>query len=164
MRDEDLIPAFLGVAEDLRLNKYDRAKVRKLRAEWDGCVMTSIDEGPCKVHEDDPCVDQLSETTAELFELLENYAPPFAHFGAHEGDGADYGFWISHESLDEAVEEGEILRESSNGMRSTYTCGTRTDDMPGMFYGMKYRYRLVISDHGNMTLYYRNGREVWGVV
>ena len=28
--------------------------------------------------------------------------------------------------------------------------------------GKTARYRLVVSDHENVALYYRNGKEVWG--
>jgi hypothetical protein len=33
----------------------------------------------------------------ELTDLLNSYAPPGHHFGAHEGDGSDFGFWPSEE-------------------------------------------------------------------
>jgi hypothetical protein len=29
----------------------------------------------------------------EIQDALELFAPPGAYFGAHEGDGADFGFW-----------------------------------------------------------------------
>lgn len=33
-------------------------------------------------------VDQLSDT-------LNDFAPPYCYFGAHDGDGSDFGFWPS---------------------------------------------------------------------
>jgi hypothetical protein len=39
-----------------------------------------------------------SEVVAELFNALAYYAPKGCTFGAHEGDGAAYGFWRVDES------------------------------------------------------------------
>tara|TARA_Y100000310_G_scaffold343680_1_gene452443 strand:- start:1457 stop:1825 length:369 start_codon:yes stop_codon:yes gene_type:complete len=33
----------------------------------------------------------------DLFDLLDEFAPPGYHFGAHEGDGSDFGFWKDEE-------------------------------------------------------------------
>lgn len=40
----------------------------------------------------------------QLFDTLNDYAPPYTHFGSHEGDGSDYGVWIDHDSLVEDYE------------------------------------------------------------
>jgi hypothetical protein len=37
--------------------------------------------------------DEASFDLETLFDLLQEYAPDGAYFGAHEGDGSDYGFW-----------------------------------------------------------------------
>jgi len=40
------------------------------------------------------------ELLDDLFQLLDNIAPPNCYFGAHEGDGALFGFWpIKEDSL-----------------------------------------------------------------
>jgi hypothetical protein len=147
-RPEDLIPTFLDVLDDLRLTRADRNKVRKLRSEWNACT----DDEFCKVHKSADgveCGDQIGYLlNEELFDLLNAYAPPYFYFGAHESDGADYGFWLSEDSLSEDERDGQVWRDPDDGTR-----------MPA-----EASYRLVVSDHGNMTLYTRRDREVWGLV
>jgi len=88
----------------------------------------------------------------ELFDVLNEFAPPYCYFGALEGDGSDFGFWIDRYAFEEAVENGEILRVSE-----------LPDNAPE-----GYEYIAVVTDHGNVTLYHRNAHgeleEVWSVV
>lgn len=156
MRPEDLIPAFLSAAEDLRLSRADRATIREIRAREsrsEDVEYYSTDEADWDLE--------------SLFDLLGNYVPPFCYFGAHPGDGADYGVWVYEDFPDDAIREGEILSESSNGFKTTYAIGQYVEEsLDAIPEDLRKgaRYRLVISDHGNMTLYHRNGREVWGIV
>lgn len=87
----------------------------------------------------------------ELFDTLNDYALPFTYFGALEGDGSDFGFWIDREALKEAIADGEVLRvEDLSEVPSDYE---------GLF--------LVENDRGNLTLYERAGGnlvEIWSVV
>lgn len=83
----------------------------------------------------------------DLFDALQEFAPPYGYFGAHEGDGSDYGFWIYSEGL----EEFDGLKVSD------------LSEVPRGYSGEM----LHVNDHGNATLYnYVNGRayEVWGIV
>src|SRR5690606_12912913 len=98
MREEDLIPAFLNELEELdpeRASSY-----------WDEIPESAIE---------DPDHDWWSSEEAlwileELFDVLNEYAPPYCYFGALEGDGSDYGFWIDRYAFEEALENGEIMK------------------------------------------------------
>ena len=77
MRPEDLIPAFLSVLEGLDKARHDQIVNDPEFAPW--------------------FKDKNAETgdfvLVELFDVLEEYAPEGAYFGASEGDGADFGFF-----------------------------------------------------------------------
>lgn len=87
-----------------------------------------------------------------LWDAMQEVAPPYAWFGAHEGDGSDYGFWPSVESLDEDARDGDTVAKVGAG-----------DPWPEM--AKSVAYVMEVTDHGNVTLRHRsNGREIWSVV
>lgn len=79
----------------------------------------------------------------DLYYALDEYAPPFCYFGSHEGDGADIGFWISSEALEEAIRDGD------------------TDENGDVIYD---GYRINISDHGNVEVYDAKGKSLMSCV
>ena len=88
MRNEDLIPDFLDTLETLaKLNKCK--KHLTLIDE----IENRIDTIPGYYDTEDADFD-LNE---DLFDALNEYAPPHAYFGSHPGDGSDYGFWIAED-------------------------------------------------------------------
>lgn len=141
LRPEDLIPAYLSALEDVRLSREDRIQAATIArdSERDGYY---DGEG-----ENDP-----DEDTNALADILDAHCPPYTYFGSLEGDGACFGVWVAQESLDEDVREGVVWKTDGSEPASVGAVAKL------------WRYRLVVSDHGNMSLYYRNGREVWSVV
>jgi hypothetical protein len=84
MREEDLIPAFEDVLRQAGVEPSDRpAAVDKLLA-----------GDPLTADEQEEVSWYLNE---ELFEALNDIAPEGTSFGAHPGDGAEYGFWTSED-------------------------------------------------------------------
>lgn len=95
LRPQDLIPAFL-------------ATLRKVApAEYEQLVFTPF--GPIPAHVKDEgdasawwASEEAGHLLEHLFDILDQYAPPGHYFGAHPGDGADFGFWqLEEENTDE---------------------------------------------------------------
>lgn len=133
------------------LNYLDKDRAEEIQKDWDAV------EEDCPDHQEEDCTNCLEHReyllNETLWDALNEFAPPYGYFGAHPGDGADYGFWIDMDRVEEAVRDGEILKVNS------------LDEVPSDYEGGEV---LQVSDHGNPTLYARqeNGeyREVWGLV
>jgi hypothetical protein len=136
MREEDLIPAFIWELRQMKpLRREDRRLLRAIEARM---------EKPGYYDSEDSSFD-LNEC---LFDALDTYALPYFYFGAHPGDGSDYGFWLS-----------EHLEDDFDGLKVN-----DLSEVPANYSGEV----LLVNDHGNMSLYIksRNGRvrEIWSVV
>jgi hypothetical protein len=122
LRTEDLLPAFADALEDLvNANGGFWANRNLLIAEARAV---------------DPQSDDADELVQELQDALQEFAPPYCYFGAHEGDGADFGFWVVSD-LFENTRQYELER---GGELPCACC----------FDGSEF---LVVNDHGNATLY-----------
>ena len=127
MRARDLIPAFAGELERLD----NEGKYVDLVAECNEMTDEDYDS------EDIDTIEEIGDLSENLFDALDSFAPPYAYFGSHEGDGADYGFWISWDAIEDAVYGKELLKVNDLA------------DIPEGYHGEV----LVVNDHGNATLY-----------
>jgi hypothetical protein len=86
MRPQDLIPAFLDVARDIAPDAY----AQMMFAGFPPIPAYVVDEGDASDWwRGEDCAALLES----LFELLNEHAPEGYYFGAHPGDGSDFGFW-----------------------------------------------------------------------
>jgi|GEM_PF-1419037 len=160
MRPEDLIPAFLSQLEhELKYGpKQDRA-TRKAHAALVRDITARMDELENYFDTDDA-----SDDVAALEDALQSYAAPYFYFGAHPGDGADYGFWLS-ESWDDDVTPVDELdeQEFKSGAFMPDIKVSDTSEVPKWFRGGV----VHVNERGNVTLYVKSARkltEVWGIV
>lgn len=134
MRPEDLIPDFLYELQHQPSISPEHSK-----------LVAEIEE---RMEADDYFeTDNAQEDIDALFEALDTYVPPYFYFGAHPGDGSDYGYWLS-ESFPEDFDELRVNDLS---------------EVPEDYSGEV----LHVNDHGNMTLYSADkGKltEVWAIV
>jgi hypothetical protein len=134
MLASDLIPCFLWELERQRpLRRIHGRLLREITARM----------GTADYFDRDDCNEDLDE----LFTALDAYSPEGFYFGAHPGDGACYGWFLS-----------ESFTEDFDGLRVD-----DTSEVPRGYSGQA----LVVSDHGNLTLmaYSRGrGREIWSIV
>lgn len=143
LRSDELVSAFTSALEDGYAGRKVPPHVKQLLDEANA-ALDAHDED-----EDDG--GAFNDLVDELQQELESLAPPYGYFGTHEGDGADFGFWPSMESIDDAVRDGSAIRVSDTG------------DVPKSYTGDVFH----VSDHGNVTYYTASrGRltEVWGLV
>ena len=129
LRSEDVIPALLSA-----LKEVDSELANEKKAEYD-----TLPE------------EYQSEFWDELETLLQDYAPPYTYVGAHPGDGADIGVWVSTDSLDDDLkyQDTDKLRAIRKGEPL----------IPGS------GYVVVIDDAGDYTalLDGRTGRPIWNI-
>lgn len=136
MRPEDLIPCFRDTLVELDTAKEHAKLVEQVNNNLYELECQDNDNG---YYESDDCNWDLEE----LFDALNEFAPPYCYFGAHEGNGSDYGFWVSVDMVNDDLRNNTIINVDS-------------EEMPDHF--------VSINDHGNMTLYDRNMDVIWSIV
>ena len=150
LNPEDLLPTF---ARELERHAPGHALVTaanaiQAREEYPDCDDNdcACDQGSC-----DHRVIQgggASELINEIQDELQNYCPPFVTFGAHPGDGADFGFWPDMESLEEALIDPEWTL------------------IDGELYRIPRDEAVLVhvNDHGNVTVMDFERNVLWAVV
>lgn len=145
LRAADLIDTFSS--ELSALMPEDAASHVDLCANADAWLERNAEDGA----ESEPDhLENGDELVCDLIDALQEYAPAYGYFGAHPGDGADFGFWLSEDWQQDATDNGALEVED-------------TSDVPADYCGEV----VHVNDHGNATLYLANNgalSEVWSIV
>lgn len=90
MRPQDLIPAFLDALRVVAPDAY----AQMMSAAFPPVPAYVQDEGDRSEWWDS---EDASDLLEHLFDVLDEHAPEGYYFGAHPGDGSDYGFFRNEE-------------------------------------------------------------------
>lgn len=80
--------------------------------------------------------DDAQYVLEKLFDALDAYAPEYGYFGAHPGNGSDYGFWL-WEDWEQMAKDNDVLFVADLA------------EIPYNFHGVA----AFVTDHGNVALY-----------
>jgi hypothetical protein len=143
LRTEDLLDAFSNTLAALaREEPQNHAHLRLVsEAQTEFADAMSADD-----------YEQAGYVIGELEDALGEYCPPFIYFGAHPGDGADFGFWADADALDDALRYAEDTDDDDT--KRIHACGC--DDECGVL--------VQTSDHGNITVMDMKRNELWSMV
>lgn len=139
MRNQDLMPDFIW---ELRNLGHRDKKLTVIQNRVNTALNGQYGEDDAYFQDEESSYDLES-----LFDMLDQHSLPYMYFGAHPGDGADYGFWVS-----------EGLEYDFDGLKVN-----DTSEVPDKYTGEV----LHVNERGNTTLYTaKRGKltEVWGVV
>lgn len=97
LRSEDLLPAFLFALEDANSPKASRFNAELIELGFGHsmcgvCGMGNREEWPEGFGD-----DTAQEIIADMMDALNDIAPDGYYFGAHPGDGSEFGFWACEE-------------------------------------------------------------------
>lgn len=143
LRTEDLLESFASTLEDMILlngDHYSRPENFSERDKLNTLVGEAQDQW---TEAGDELQDEeiAQELVMELEDALCQFAPSYCYFGAHCGDGSDFGFWPAHDS----IEELPHVQSSDEAKELGEDC--------------KY-----VNDHGNVTVYGGDGSVILELV
>lgn len=141
MRTEDLLDTF---ADELRYQMRRLRLTREQRKRFNQLLRDCRDTGAGND-------DHGGDTLADLFDALGEIGAPYTTFGAHEGDGADYGWWPCY--IGDGSNIDDLPRIDAG------------DEVPREHWGGDV---VFVNDHGNVECGYvdRKGKfhEYWSCV
>jgi len=147
LRTEDLLSTFISEMEGLILLSGDflslpenhslRNRLNNLIGGAQNCF--GDDGETIQEDKEDDAAELVNESFPEAFSQY--FARSYCYFGTHEGDGSDFGFWPSWDSINElpTVEDADAAIELGEDCKA-------------------------VNDHGNVTVFSGDGTAVLELV
>ena len=159
LKTEDIGASLIWYRAQLNLETSDDT-YKKLKMEFLTLVILTEDIPGEPVPDSvlDSRLETLEHVYDEIKAIADNYTPDYCYLGMNIGDGADFGVWP----------EPQLFEDTTQGSfdgcvyRSTVYTNSVEEHVPA-----DYSHYLAVNDHGNCTLWARNGdtwRECWAVV
>jgi hypothetical protein len=148
LRTEDLLPAFAEAYRPFNPNAPVIEECDAVMQGWEG----GLD------------YEDLDEVIGKLQECLTEVCPPFIYFGAHPGDGSDFGFFVDHNALEEARSYAVVAPcDCGDGHECAMQdwCASLDKEQA---YLEEDNVIVQVNDHGNITVYDLDRNELWSVV
>jgi hypothetical protein len=153
LRTEDLLPYFLEtltamggkIPSDLECGKY----IEYINWPAPGTKACDYDD---KFWDS----DEAHWDMEALIDALNELCPPFVYFGTLEGDGADFGFWVDWDRLEEARQYIKIFPNEQPERPNNLE--------PDDEYLRDYNVIVQVSDHGNVTVMDMERNALWSMV
>ena len=159
LKTEDIGNNLIWHLNQINLETSDLDTYRKLKHEFSDEI-EELEESAFLPGEESE--DEYSETLEHVYDeikaIADNYLPDYCYLGFTIGDGADFGVWPEPQLLEDTTQgsfDGYVYR-------STIETNGVDEHVPA-----EYSHYLAVNDHGNATLWARNGdtwRECWAVV
>lgn len=89
-----------------------------------------------------------SELVNDMIDALSEHAPTFCYFGAHPGDGSDFGFWFDYESFEDSRRCKECINIDGS---------EEQEKIAALIAAADACYACFVNDHGNVTIYGADG-------
>jgi hypothetical protein len=143
LRTEDLLNTFASTLEGLIFingDYYCRPENFSERDKLNNLVEESQDQWT-EAGDELQDEDTAQELINDLSYALEQFAPSYCYFGAHEGDGSDFGFWPCMEQIEELPD----VQDSDEAKALGEDC-------------------KFVNDHGNVTVYSGDGSVILELV
>lgn len=133
LKTDDLLSSFISELEWQMQRNGDYFSDPANHAER-GRLANLIGEAQDAFDDDGELAEDADYILEEITDALSEFAPPYCYFGAHEGDGSDFGYWPHVESIEElpTVDGSDAARTLGEDCKS-------------------------VNDHGNVTVYNDKG-------
>jgi hypothetical protein len=157
LRPEDLLPTFLREAQARFPNWQEpNTHTQELPVIQDAYqileVLDRVDDDAMR--DAFYATEYAGELVNDLQDKLGEDLPPYVYFGANEGDGSDFGYWFSSMSFEDDARFGTVVKLSDASELDDAIANASEDA----------EYFAVVNDHGNVTLYDKEQKEIWSIV